>query len=230
MKLKTTAIAAIAISVMIGCSKPASQPTVLTSNNTICMNYQNDSISRLPVDLVYDMVRGYETNQLKSIQDTLNLIDSRAVWFDLKTLKKFLYHIEMTTTKSNGRISPEDLGLRIYFARYPGQEEWGTNYDGTLAYFNNSDETKQYAKKHTLIMVPTIKGDVDHIDFNPDDESTYTNGLPNYADILDYDMPLPLLMPLPTAQLPLTNPSITAQNHGGLFPPKKSNGLVFTKY
>nr|MBP6755893.1 hypothetical protein [Bacteroidia bacterium] len=67
-------------------------------SNEICTDYSKDNKSKLTSGLVYDMVHKYRNNQLKNIQDpnTGQPIreDAYAIWFDLDTIKKFIYHFE----------------------------------------------------------------------------------------------------------------------------------------
>ncbi|AUC74307.1 hypothetical protein [Olleya sp. Bg11-27] len=192
------------------------QNTTVTPNTTvstnICMDYSDETINTLEIDLIRNMVDGYKNNQLAHINAAEKFSDARSIWFDLETLKKFIYHIEYETLKIDNSISSKNLGLRIYYSRYP-EESWSEYND------LNAVPTA-YAKHHTLIAMPTHRREntSTNLDFNPLDTDTFGEGIPlNYTG--------------PTASLALTQDrqsQITgAQNHGGLYPPGLPDGLAF---
>ncbi len=94
-----------------------------------------------------------------------NLGDSKTVWFSYKEISNYLCLI-----KNQFVLSPtnniEDLGIRVYFGRYPKLE---TNGSGILS-DNTSIVTrdlygvpKNYSYRHCLVFVPTGKGKKDAI-------------------------------------------------------------------
>ncbi|WP_289044824.1 hypothetical protein [uncultured Olleya sp.] len=183
-----------------------------STNDKICMDYSDDPMNTLDIDLIRDMVDGYKNNQLKHINDAENIDDAYSIWFDLDILKKFIYHIEYKALNNNNAINPENLGLRFYYSRYP--DELPSQYTD----LNTVSIT--YAKHHTLIAIPTYRKNENspNIDFNPLDTDTFWEGIPsNYSG--------------PISSLPLTkssqNQSIGAQNHGSLYPPHSNNGIAF---
>lgn len=198
-------------------------------NDTICMNYGN-SIPELKIDLVHEMVNGYQSKQLKSIENaSLNPIlnDAHSVWFDLETLKNFIYQIEIKAKKNNKSIPSSDLGVRFYYATYPKSSTWNLNEHSDLIDFRSNPETLKYEFKHTLVMIPTIKridsiGEELNYDFNPIDSRTYTKTLDSLNPYAK-----PVLVDVPGVN-PLNNFNRTAaltntsgQNHGSLIPPGK---------
>ncbi len=198
------------------------------SDKIICQDYSDKTISKLPVNLIYDMVGLYSPRQ-SAINPNFTMEDARAVWFDLETLKKFLYHIEYTAKKMDDKVKTEDLGVRVYYARYPRKEYWENKYGGILKGFHHDQKTQEYGMKHTLIMVPTIRGETTDMDFNPIDRGTYKTGLPDFSSIQRYDQHVSAIVPLPESpKTPLEYSG--SQNHGGLFPPGESDGLSFINY
>ena len=190
--------------------------TAVTSNTStstkICMDYSDETMNTLETDLIRNMVGGYRKNQLVHINAAEKLSDAHSIWFDLLTLKKFIYHIEYQALDKDNTINPENLGLRIYYSRYPDEMPG--------EYANLQDVPKNYAQHHTLIAIPTNrrKETTTNIDFNPLDANTFWEGIPsNYTG--------------PIASLSLTKNSegqITgAQNHGTIYPPGLPNGLAF---
>ncbi|WP_438424309.1 hypothetical protein [Aquimarina macrocephali] len=216
----------VAFIIFSGCKKQKVDPAF---DKTICFNYTSDPISKIPVGLVHDMVNGYKTRQLAKINEGLKIDDARAIWFDLETLKKFIYHIESVTIENNSSKSKEDLGIRIYYASYPSKDTWENTpkYHGYLNGYMNHPETMQYEIKHTLVMIPTIKIDNIDVDFNPLDTITYNHGL---QDTIKYgstsEFPTFGLNLMPRLK-PNGGGSILGRNHGGLFPPKKEEGFGF---
>jgi len=141
-----------------------------------------------------------------------SLPDATSVWFGLEDLKRFIWEIESkvcTWRASCPQTPPLDLGIRIYYARYP--DATYTNSNGQK-YFN--DLPAEYENRHTVFMVPTFdpvnsgkSGRRRHIDFN-------LNAGPNNGycqrDAMSKDAPsfraITVLFP-------------NGKNHGDLCPP-----------
>jgi hypothetical protein len=123
----------------------------------------------LPKVLVQNMINNYRKNQLIAIENNRELglkEDANSTWIDLAGLKEFI------TTIENAAPDSKDLGIRIYYAAYPDADLFGTEGYETLADFNNDEMTKQYGKKHTLILIPTTKINGVDTDFNPSASNT----------------------------------------------------------
>ncbi|WP_231462867.1 MULTISPECIES: hypothetical protein [unclassified Pedobacter] len=125
----------------------------------------------MPQKAIQLMVDNYRNIQLELINKTLGINDAHSVWFDLKTLKKFIQDIENESKRVKQDISDDSLGLRFYYAAYPKADNWDI-------FGKNNNIPKESAEKHTLIMIPTLKmksvdGYLD-FDFNPLDERTYS--------------------------------------------------------
>ncbi|WP_445712083.1 hypothetical protein [Flavobacterium sp.] len=211
-----------------------------TSNpDKICMDYL-DRPSELSVDLIHTMVNKYKGEQLKCINSNSRIKDdAHSIWFDLETLKKFIYHVEKTTiAKATSdpdlkslNITKEKLGIRIYYAAYPHFDSWKNHSD--LDDFSKIDGREKYEHLHTVIMIPTLeisKGKM--ADFNPLDSDTYVSGLfdkPGYTFSLNNPTPANSTIGLSGMQRSSTNQnmSTSAQNHGGLIPPENPNGEGF---
>lgn len=149
----------------------------------------------LPVDFIQTVINQYKDNQLKFATENLGIDDARSIWFDLPTLKTFLSDLESHAKIQNPDIKDSDLGVRMYYGAYP------ENLD-------NPDVSKEYGKRHTLVMIPTkketdVSGEICNRDFNPID-----GGAANERLAL-------------TAQISL------AQNHGKLSPPLTTLGELY---
>ncbi|MDN3586440.1 hypothetical protein QWY86_07185 [Pedobacter aquatilis] len=121
---------------------------------------------------IQKMVDNYRNVQLEVINKTLGINDAHSVWFDFKTLKKFISDIELESVKVQQHITDDRLGLRFYYAAYPKIQDWDV-------FGNDTSIPKDFAEKHTLIMIPTLKiktvdGSYLDYDFNPLDETTYS--------------------------------------------------------
>lgn len=225
-KFLTKGIAGVVFAFLLyACSSIFNSPQNLSK--TICMDYSSIPMETLGVNLVHEMVDGYKSNQLESINlhtppfNSMEVGDAHAIWFDIETLKKFIYHLEMNAKSNNKGIKSEHLGLRIYYASYPGEDEW-------TRYPDLSNVTQTYGKRHTLVMIPTIRVGDNDMDFNPKDPATYTNGLrglenygagsSNLIPALSFSKSLP---PAPGS------PATAGQNHGSLFPPEDQSGEGF---
>lgn len=134
--------------------------------------------------------------------------DARCIWFDLEKMKRFIGHIESAAC-NNGCPDSLKLGVRIYYAKYPGAEEMAKNPD-------LQNVPKEYANMHTIFMVPTYRDwrlNV-NIDFDPQSISKGCKILP-----MDY---------IKNTFYLGFDPGITstdAQNHGSLRPPPDSTGF-----
>ncbi|MDQ0066226.1 hypothetical protein [Chryseobacterium lathyri] len=118
----------------------------------------------ISLELVRQLISNYRNNQMQAVNKELGITDSHAIWFDLPKLKKFIACIESEATKANPDVSEEDLGIRFYYASYPKAEDW--------AMMENHPVEKEYAERHTLVMVPTLKkadetGEMLNYDFCP---------------------------------------------------------------
>ncbi|WP_395066972.1 hypothetical protein [Flavobacterium sp.] len=205
-------------------------------SNTICMDYNTDLPPVLTSELVKSMVAKYDSVQLYNIENaTSNAVprDARAIWFDLETLKKFLYHIEHNVSKNYALGQNKRIGVRIYYAAYPKNERMRdmslTQADPNFTY--NTD----YENLHTLVMIPTISGaNGVNYDFNPIDAATY-NGFVNMdtKDKFSFINDSYSILTLGSGSDPVipgsgqTNNSINARNHGVLTPPDSVLGFGF---
>ena len=182
------------------------------------------------------MVAKYSDTQLYNIQNASNNAvqqDAKSIWFELETLKRFLYHVENNIKKNNVTISSEKLGIRIYYAAYPKNEAMRQlSQDQTDPSFTMNTA---YENKHTLVMIPTIAdSNGNNFDFNPQDQATY-NGFTNMPKgtknpLLSDNYSLMSLGTAPTANGIVRTPSpnaIMARNHGELSPPGVSPGISF---
>lgn len=212
-------------------TEPSTIPTAevpINSNKSICMDYEAEKMSTLDADLIHVMTQDYMTHQLNYIQTNGTTIapkDARSIWFDLVTLKKYLYHIEKNSKKVNGTITEKDLGVRIYYATYPDKVGMKTFDDlkdssGALLF-------PEYEGLHTLVMIPTIAdASGNNLDFNPLDDSTFTNGFyqdSKYAYHAGVNIPNNETAALSGS----VSRGMGARNHGTLSPPNSTLGLGF---
>ncbi|MBB3123291.1 hypothetical protein FHS04_000788 [Mesoflavibacter sabulilitoris] len=202
----------IVLSIFISCSFSRGTGSV-SNDNTLCLNYERSDKSNLEIGLVHEMTTLY--------QNSTNLDNTKAVRLDLETLKTFIYHLEMESKKNN--ISSKDLGIRFYYARYPKQATWNSVYARDLSGFIRDSKTEQYALRHTLVLIPTIKQDSINYDFDPLVPQSYTTGLSSsYLTSSDnYNANQTIFA------LTVTEPTVSAQNHGGLYPPYSNTGTGF---
>lgn len=185
-------------------------------------------MSTLDADLIHTMTQDYVSHQLSYIQTngtTIAPTDARSIWFDLVTLKKYLYHIEKNSKNVDGTINEKDLGVRIYYATYPDKVKMKTFSDLK----DSSDELlfPEYEGLHTLVMIPTITDkDGKVYDFNPLDKDTYTKG---FFQDSKYSYQAGVNIPNnETAALSgSVSRSMGARNHGTLAPPDSTFGFGF---
>jgi hypothetical protein len=119
---------------------------------------------RIDASLAKIMAENYKNDRQKSMVFNNSGItqesDARSVWFPLESLKSYIWSVENKNCL-NDACRKEVLGLRIYFAKYPGLEspEWST---GGLSGLQNA-----YANHHTIFMIPTYSQNGSNIDFDP---------------------------------------------------------------
>ncbi|MBB4808193.1 hypothetical protein HNP38_003534 [Chryseobacterium defluvii] len=166
--------------------------------------------STMNTTLIQNLVNNYRNNQLSTINSNLSMDDARSIRFDLNVLKKFIADIESEVQKVDTNINGQDLGIRFYYAAYPSEENWDI--------MENQSVEPEYAGKHTLVMIPTLKMKDENdalldYDFNPLDPSTYSqpNNIEGNAEALTLDSR--------ENSTTSTLTEICAQNHGQLIPP-----------
>lgn len=207
---------------------PPTKPTTPTEpSDSICMNYAGNKASELSRALIREMAYGYRADQLDTINSALKIDDAHSIWFDLETIKQFIYHVELNAGKND--VSSEKLGLRIYYSRYPEMKTWKNMYTDLRSFIGTDKE--KYEKLHTLVMIPTINvkdektGEEHDYDFNPKEISTYTTGLPEIVGDVPPAVRIPALSGMienttNTNGLARSGNSTFAQNHGSLIPPE----------
>lgn len=208
------------------------------SLTSICMDYDTEPAPVLTTELVKTMVTTYRGSQLNSIQTApTNAVpkDAQSIWFDLETLKKFLYHLEHNVDKNATAGTRASLGVRIYYAAYPEknilQRMMLSQVDTTYTIPAN------YEKLHTLVMIPTISYTAgENLDFNPLDVATY-NGFVNMKIEKNNPRNSATYSTLSlgtfsgnTTHVGTGTPTpqqINARNHGGLCPPALPSVTTF---
>lgn len=173
---------------------------------------QPEKPNTMPANLIQNMVNNYRNNQLAAIQNNLRIEDAQSVSFDIRTIKNFISSIEKESSSRNSAISEKDLGIRFYYAAYPED----------LSAPDFSLLNKDYARKHTIIMIPTLNrldenGNYLDFDFNPLDETSY-KGSERRETVGETRM---------MAMSSKSGGDVLAQNHGGLIPPNSIAPLEY---
>ncbi|HMI07276.1 MAG TPA: hypothetical protein VK528_07005 [Flavobacterium sp.] len=204
---------------------------VAIDTTSICMDFNTYKPSTLSTGLVSDMVSIYRRTQGDAIENaSTNPVtnDARSIWFDLDTIKKFIYHIEKGVHQSKV-YNAQKLGLRLYYASYPDKSTWNNDSYKDLAGLLGDPITEQYEKKHTLVILPTIQVSGEEYDFNPFEDNTYTAGLPHYTNGVPENQQLTPIMAITGSgsDKDAAKPQSTARNHGQLVPPASNLGTAF---
>lgn len=178
------------------------QPT--SETETLDLNLPPNTMAQ---NFIQILVNNYRNNQLKSVKDKMGIDDAHSIHFDLNTLKKFIADIETLASANNPETNPEDLGIRFYYAAYPNLENWDV--------MNNTPIGREYAEKHTLVMIPTIKrqdenGEMLSYDFNP---------LASSGD--------GKVLAMASAKNANSDCEVICQNHGALIPPDSTKTELF---
>ncbi len=225
------------ITLLSSCSLFNGTNNTVVGEDFVCSNYDSSTQSKLPVELIQKMVDDYNSKQRSHINSSMSQLnsdggDAKSIWFDLETLKKFIYHIEKEA--KNNRNNPtniDKLGVRIYYASYPKRETWEkSKFDNALDGFIGDPITERYGERHTLVMLPTIDINGTITDFDPFVSSSYELGLVTGEGTLPkYTYALMLNTPQATTTQSSGARSTTSQNHGGLYPPYPEDGAAFTQ-
>lgn len=204
-------------------------------NESECLDYSKFNPSTLKTGLVGDMVSVYRDNQLANINSSrVGMNDAYSIWFDLDTIKKFIYHIERGVKKNGDSTKTNNLGLRLYYAAYPDKGKWGLTQYSDLEGFVRDPKKQNYDFKHTVVMLPTIQVGGNDLDFNPLNAATFTTGLPKYEKPTnDVQEPVEIdTSPAAAVEIFALTPSapegtVVSRNHGTLAPPETIIGLSF---
>lgn len=156
-------------------------------------------------DLIQTLVNNYRNNQLVSVKDKMGIDDAHSIHFDLPTLKKFIADIETLASANSPETKTEDLGIRFYYAAYPNVGNWEIMSGMPIG--------TEYAEKHTLVMIPTMKrqdekGEMLSYDFNP------MNGNGE-------------MLAMASARNAGAACDVICQNHGALIPPDSTKTELF---
>lgn len=183
----------------------------------------NSDHCMIPYSDIKTMIHKYKTDRSSLIS---NVEDSRAIVFDLESLKQYICKVE-STVHANGLEGSYDLaGLRFYYTVYPSTPLYDPNAP-IGNYMSSIDQL--YREKHSLLIMPTYKLGTEYIDFDPQHfypantppHNTTGSPIPMAIDsslvatsILAYD---PLY--------PCMNAS-NSMNHGGMCPPTCPQGVT----
>lgn len=176
----------------------------------------------LEVATLKDMASAYQGIVRRRVtQSSGNTVeDASSIWFSLDALKSFIWEIQKDTCgKKDCEGKPLELGVRIYYARYPQFNLQNTA--GGLRYPDIQAVNKDYENLHTVFMIPTYDSSGYQKDFDP----RYYDEKNNCPKTIVADT-----WPASQRILALTPNNYTAQNHGGLCPPLTNcKGTAFQK-
>jgi hypothetical protein len=154
------------IIIFISCNKaePATATATPASARPCpdCYDHTRTSFAGIGTETAIQMSNDYKNlNQPKLIIDEVET-DANSIWYSLETLKSFIWKIEQEACR-RGCGDRINLGLRLYYGRYPDAARMAANPD--LAGLPPS-----FQQHHTLFMVPTFQDPLDpqiHRDFDP---------------------------------------------------------------
>jgi len=167
----------------------------------------------------YRTTHAYRINHEPYMMSHDSLKDTRACWYSLDTLEKYICLIKKYSEKQG--LASSTLGIRFYYAVYPSNP--GQVWNG------------RYISRHTLFMVPTHQMEVQekegkkifNVDFDP---RLGLDPLANYfaqvAQAAAAGTPQPRIMVLDLGHP--EQPSEMAKNQGQLCPPNCPPGVLNT--
>jgi hypothetical protein len=202
----------IAIGFIYFQSCTTSHNAMIADDKTTLQNYKSSPFTGLSSKLIKQMVVNYRDNPAYPMWNGNPAKpdpDARSVWFNLDTLKKFIWYVE--TESANKKIANLDkLGIRLYYGRYPE-----TNANSSF-----SDLVKMplgYKDRHTVFMLPTYFDGTYNVDFDPN--LTVGNVPKNLKAIINSEENIALTSYKSYSTEPTNN---MMQNHGDLIPPMSS--------
>jgi hypothetical protein len=234
------------IAVLLLSNKEKTAETLKKENlcdSNICMNYsRGGQLHYLDANMLRMMKNEYKRpTSTSAFASSLRIPtdDADNIWFSLDSLKHFIWEIETKACSTNcsGNNTKLNLGLRIYYARYP-------SVAGMKATLDLAGLDSKYAEHHTLFMIPTYDNPIDpnmHIDFDPSQYSkSEKKGDCKYRSLNEFNgQILAFGFKIQKKQnktspysigstASSTNASTNALNHGGLCPPLICNpGAAF---
>ncbi|MEZ2445940.1 hypothetical protein AB6805_29700 [Chitinophaga sp. RCC_12] len=208
----------------------ATRPEVPTERCNHCKDYSNIPLTGLiDANLAKVMSEDYNGDKTKSrvaarsgvATALMNREDTHSIWFDLETIKNFIWKIEAAACRSNCDMK---LGIRIYYGKYPDSSTMKTKNDF-------KELPADYGEKHTLFMVPTFAEGDSQVDFDP--VNTYSCTSPKRFSEYFTQQGQEELARLSAEKkemfiLSLTSSAYT-KNHGDMAPPP-SNKAIFGTY
>jgi hypothetical protein len=132
---------------LVSCKGPENPES---TNTKICHDCEHENFEGVPIANFMKDVARYNNTHVRNIRPDLaseGINPSRACWFSLDVIKRFVCLIESEAEKQN--LSKDDLGIRFYYAVYPNRH----TVDGN-----------EYGKLHTLYMVPTMHQENENVD------------------------------------------------------------------
>jgi hypothetical protein len=111
-----------------------------------CTDYSSASFPSISPYLAKSMFTDYKNLNQPLLQIDDGSPDANRIWFSLEALKSFIWQVEQEVCKHRC-TTPLKMGVRIYYARYPQ----------TMQHVDLTGLPSNYAKHHTLFMVPTYQ-------------------------------------------------------------------------
>lgn len=202
-----------------------------------CKSYAGVTFPGLTTSTALRISSNYKTmNQPLLALQHGSVPDANSIWFSLETLKNFIWNIENAACQKGcyNNTNNLNLGVRIYYARYPDDNGMAGNPDLQILPHNSSSNsvTNSFADHHTIFMVPTFQ-DANNAtiqwDFDPwhwSSSTTATNGCiaPTSMTqwLVDTTAPFGNSRSLILAQTATYQPNTSQNatyNHGDMIPP-----------
>ena len=209
----------------------------LSANCSPCKDYsQYPRFNFLNAVMLDSMSKLYKSVQAAHAVKT-QFNDATSIWFNLDTIKRFIWEIENAVCKKNCMNNNDNpnLGIRIYYARYP--EKMG-NQNPMFSQIAGLDA--RFEKMHTLFMIPTydkLNGTlIEHTDFDPYHTFKNKNNICEYTSLTELSnvgasitamAASARVQPAPIPGSGNNTNATTGQNHGSLCPPLNCEGSAF---
>ena len=179
----------------------------------LCSTFRpNARTNLISYQLASEMSHAYNSSQGKNLvwngSRMSNVEDASSVVFDLQTMKNYIAYIETNVCKNCTEKSVQ-LGIRFYYAQYPGGKAMSLNPQLSML-------DRNYADKHTLFMVPVYRF--------PFEKGIYINFDPQSVRNCNFRLDTSSVVPSPL-WIALAGDDTPEDNHGSLRPPPAGTGV-----
>jgi hypothetical protein len=208
---------------------PTTNPTFTGLSCNTRWDYTNQNFAGISAGVAKMMSGNYQQINQPKLMIEGGIPDSKSMWLSLETMKAFIWKIEKAIC-NKGCTNNLNLGVRIYFGRYPV----AVGMAGTP---DLSGLPQTYQQHHTAFLVPTYQDPANasvQWDFDPwhwgssnCTPTSYRTWFGNSEGRDPFGLDKSLILTLSEQQFFPSFNTNTVLNHGSLIPPDNEIGTGF---